>query len=143
MRKLLLALVALAACEGRPIGTMTTPPPNHPDLYDHPSVVTTTTALPTGQCPQWYATAIAAGWPAAEWPTIDRVMWAESRCQPDAYNPIGHDPYGHARGLMQIMDGLWAEECGITADQLYDPHLNLVCALHVFNMQGWQAWSTY
>jgi hypothetical protein len=89
-----------------------------------------------GQCAQWASTALAAGWSPADWPTVDRIMWAESRCNPDAYNGASG-----VAGLMQIHP-LWKAD-GECSGDLYDPYTNLVCARHVWTVQGWQAWVTY
>jgi len=91
----------------------------------------------TGACAEWYGTAISAGWSSADWPTVDRIMYAESRCQAGAYNGASG-----VTGLMQIMP-FWAEDCGGSPGDLYDPWFNLACALHVKSVQGWGAWVTY
>ena len=83
------------------------------------------------RCPQWWATARAAGWPEGEMPTVDRVMWCESNCQPHAHNRSG------AAGLMQIMP---AHHHGRDP---YDPATNLAMAKEVHDRQGWKAWSCY
>jgi len=90
-----------------------------------------------GTCGEWYGTAISAGWSDADWPTVDRIMYAESRCQAGAYNGASG-----VTGLMQIMP-FWAEDCGGSPSDLYDPWFNLHCALHVKAVQGWSAWVTY
>lgn len=64
------------------------------------------------------------------------IMRRESNCEPDAYNPSG------ATGLMQIMP-FWADDCGGWPSRLFRPRFNLRCARHVYNVQGWYAWSTY
>lgn len=89
-----------------------------------------------GRCSQWYDEAMAAGFSDAQWPTVDRIMWRESNCQPGAYNRSG------ASGLMQIMP-MWADDCGGSRSDLFDPQFNLNCAVHIKNAQGWGAWSTY
>jgi hypothetical protein len=94
-----------------------------------PSTVTTAELVPTGRCAQWEQTALDAGWPLEQWPTIDRVMWCESNCQPGAHNRSG------ASGLMQIMPGWWHGR------DPYDPAVNLTMALEVHAAQGWRAWS--
>jgi len=87
-------------------------------------------------CAQWFDLAVEQGWPLEQWPTMARVMWGESRCDPDAYNRSG------ATGLMQVMP-MWADDCGGAPADLYDPAFNLACALHVHEAQGWTAWSAY
>src|SRR5262245_35391682 len=84
-----------------------------------------------GPCAEWGPTALAAGWPAEEWPTVARVMECESGCQPRAYNRSG------ASGLMQVLKR-WAPEL-----DLFDPATNLAVALDVWHRQGWQAWSCW
>lgn len=96
-----------------------------------------------GRCPQWEAMALSAGWTAEQWPTVSRLMYAESLCNPNALNPRGHGELGHAAGLMQVMDLLWASECDIWPSEMYDPYSNLKCALYVFSLQGWEAWTTF
>jgi Transglycosylase SLT domain len=64
------------------------------------------------------------------------IMYRESRCDPNAYNPSG------ARGLMQIMP-FWADDCGGWPNRLFRPRFNLRCARHVYEVQGWHAWSVY
>jgi len=101
---------------------------------DPPSVPTGPAGLP---CVQWYDEAIAAGWTDAQWrEPVARIMWAESRCNPSAYNGASG-----VAGLMQIHP-LWRADSVCDVD-LYDPYLNLRCALHVYDVQGWQAWVTY
>ena len=96
-----------------------------------------------GRCPQWRETALAAGWSEAEWPTLSRIIYAESGCDPSAHNLNVVGDYGRAAGLAQVMDGLWPSQCGITPDQLFDPFLNLSCALLIYRLQSWDAWATY
>ena len=83
-----------------------------------------------GRCAGWADLAFAVGWDAAEWPTIDRVMFCESRCDPDAHNPSG------ATGLMQVMP------MHAHGRDLYDPATNLAVALEVRRAQGWRASGT-
>jgi Transglycosylase SLT domain len=88
--------------------------------------------------------AVAAGEPCAEyaghleWVGLPEhflfVMNRESHCQPGAHNPSG------ASGLLQIMP-MWADDCGLTTAQLFDPYANLACAALVYAVQGPGAWS--
>ena len=93
-----------------------------------------------GACSQWADTALDAGWSAEDWPTVSRIMWAESGCNPDAYNPQEHFG-GNASGLMQIIWPTWAAECG--DGDIFDPYFNLSCALYLKTTYGWSQWSTY
>jgi hypothetical protein len=94
-----------------------------------PAVATTAEVVATGRCAQWEQTALDVGWPVEQWPTIDRVMWCESHCEPGAHNRSG------ASGLMQVMPGWWAGR------DPFDPATNLTMALEVHAAQGWRAWS--
>src|SRR5262245_3020958 len=59
-----------------------------PEPVDEPDVVAETDRLdgepaPSslgGVCSQWADTALAAGWSSSDWPTVNRIMYAESRC---------------------------------------------------------------
>lgn len=84
------------------------------------------------RCPEWWPAALEAGWPPAEMPTLDRVMWCESRCSPAAYNRSS------ASGLMQVL----ARYFPAGADPL-EPATNLAVALEVWEAQGWRAWSCW
>lgn len=96
------------------------PPPTPPS---YPSV--------TGPCAEWAELAFEVGWPVEQWPTISRVMWCESKCQPWARNPSG------ASGLMQVMPFHWHGR------DPFDPASNLTMALEVHERQGWRAWSCF
>jgi len=89
-----------------------------------------------GVCGEWRNLALSVGFTEEQWPTVNRLMFEESRCNPSAYNRSG------ASGLMQVMP-MWADDCGGTRNDLFDPEFNLRCSVHVFNVQGWTAWSTY
>lgn len=78
-----------------------------------------------------------------------KVMWRESRCDPNQYNGRGRD---RSYGLLQIntkstprMD-LWAElqrRCGLTyREQLFDPETNIACAAQLFSVYGYRPWRT-
>jgi len=102
---------------------------------------TTTTTAPKG-CAQYVADAITAGWPADQSPLLARVMFRESRCNPLAFN--SQDSNGGSRGLMQIngVHETWLKEAGIIThlDDLFRPEVNIIAALHLWRMVGWQAW---
>ncbi len=95
------------------------PPP--PTLYVDPGA----------SCGPWWELAVSVGWPEGELPTLDRVMWCESRCDPSAHNRSG------ASGLMQVMP-MWHK-----GRDPFDPQTNLAMALEVWSRQGWRAWSCY
>jgi hypothetical protein len=97
------------------------------------------------------------GWPEAEWPTLSRVLWRESRCQPEALN--GSDPNGGSTGLLQInhywckpskySQAGWLQDQGVlaTCEDLYEPRTNLLAGITIFlygvnkHGYGWGPWS--
>src|SRR5262245_822401 len=89
------------------------------------------TAPANSRCAEWFTTALDAGFDETQWPTVDRVMWCESKCTPGAHNPSG------ASGLMQIMPMWWHGR------DPYDPAVNLTMAKEIFDIQGWRAWSCF
>ena len=107
-----------------------------------PTTTTTAPLLPRS-CVEYVADAITAGWPAAESPTIARVIYRESRCDPLAYNKL--DSNGGSRGLFQIngVHKTWLIEAGIitTLNDLYNPQVNIQAALHLWRKVGWSAWA--
>lgn len=117
-------------------------------------------AAPAGsKCPQWFGTAMMAGWPEGDWSKLDRIMWGESRCRPEVHAHPGNGfPRDDSRGLVQIntkagsgnrpfigplVDWDW--------DRLYDPHTNLWVARRMYDYWqanswskrcGWWGWTT-
>jgi Lysozyme like domain len=87
-------------------------------------------------CPDWYDWAVEAGFRPDQWSVVSRLMAAESGCTPTAYNSSG------ATGLMQVLKS-WAGSCGGVPADLFDPAFNLACAHHVYEAQGYSAWSTF
>jgi len=124
MAALFAALVALAASLSAAVLEASAPAVRAPD----PAA-----AVPLeAHCPEWWPLALEVGWPAEEMPTVDRVMWCESRCRPDARNPSS------ASGLMQVL----ARWFPAGADPL-EPATNLAQALEVWHAQGWRAWQCW
>ena len=107
-----------------------------------PVTVAPTTTVPKG-CAQYVADAITAGWPADEAPMLARVMFRESRCTALAFN--SQDSNNGSRGLMQVngVHETWLKEAGIIThlDDLFRPEVNIIAALHLWRMVGWQAWA--
>lgn len=103
---------------------------------------TTTTVVHKG-CAQYVADAITAGWPASEAPTLARVMFRESRCNPLAFN--SQDSNGGSRGLMQVngvhKSWLISEGYITKIDDLFYADVNIRAALHLWTMVGWSAWA--
>ena len=96
------------------------------------------------RCPQWRAAALAAGWTPAQWRTLDRIMWRESKCRPKAYNGRHRD---RSFGLLQINTKgyLWAGHQGVRdlcgarvhrPSDLFQPTLNLWCAKQLHRKYG-------
>jgi hypothetical protein len=86
-------------------------------------------------CPQWWQTAVDAGWRESLLPTLDYLMWRESRCDPTQHNT--DDPNGGSRGLVQI-NGFWTPwlaSRGIVkrSEGLFGPQRNLRSALAIYN----------
>ncbi len=86
-------------------------------------------------CPQWWQTAVDAGWSESLLPTLDYLMWRESRCDPAQHNT--DDPMGGSRGLVQI-NGFWTPwlaSKGIVrrSEGLFTPFRNLRSALAIYN----------
>ena len=106
-------------------------------------IATTTTSVPKG-CAQYVADAITAGWPADQAPTLARVMFRESRCDPMAFNKL--DSNNGSRGLMQIngVHQTWLIQTGYinSLDDLFNPDINLRAALQLYSMVGWSAWAS-
>jgi len=99
--------------------------------------VTTTTGTPGlpvadgAKCPAWWDTARSMGWPEHEMGTLDRVMWNESRCQPDAVSST------RDYGLTQINWATWSHlvrELGYTREHLLVPAVNLLVARIVYQV---------
>jgi len=126
--------------------------PLRPDLRE--SIPAPTTTLPEGKCAEWYPLAIEVGWPEAEWPTLDRVLFRESRCDPTVTSR--HDD----RGLLQIHppswckpnrynDIGWLQAQGVIneCDDLFDPRTNLLAGYNIYlygvekHGYGWGPWS--
>ena len=120
--------------------------------------------IPTNaKCPQWWQTAVDAGWAIRELPTLDMIMFRESRCLPKALNsqdPNTVDGIKGSLGLVQL-NAFWVQSTtyypkGYLQTQnavnnirdLYDPYLNLLSALEVWKYGqdrhgcGWYAWAT-
>jgi hypothetical protein len=112
---------------------------------------------PDALCPEWHETALEAGWGEDVLSRLDYIMWRESRCLPEAFNPT--DPNGGSIGLTQINrfwcvptrynpDG-WLQGQNLLSDcnDLYDPATNLTAALAIWEYAenrgcGWSPWAT-
>lgn len=100
------------------------------------------TAPAGSNCPEWYEPAMDAGWPEDTWPTLDHIMWRESKCRPDATH---HNANGSTdRGLLQVnsVHLPWLADRGVSAADLYDGPTNLVAGLWLYEASGWAPWRT-
>jgi hypothetical protein len=105
--------------------------------------------------------AVEAGWTPDLLPTLDYVMWKESRCDPTQHNTTLNRDGSADVGLTQINDRSWClgtkwypkgylQTIGalptVGCEQLFDPYLNLVSAKAIYdyaqqhNGNGWQPW---
>lgn len=98
------------------------------------------------------------GWHKDDLDELDYVIWRESRCLPHVH--YDKDPHGGSHGLTQI-NGFWCkpsryyplgylqtQQVVSTCDNLYNPLLNLLSALEIFNYSvvhndgnGWHPWA--
>jgi len=148
-----------------------TPPPPTPTptpvttLYEAPIVPESTTTLPSppadALCPQWWGMARDAGWTDDLLPTLDYVMWRESRCDPTQHNTTLNRDKSTDIGLTQVNDRSWClstrwypggylQTVGVLptvgCEHLFDPYLNLLSAKAIYdyaqrtNGNGWQPW---
>lgn len=128
-----------------------------------PETTTTTVPVPSDAlCPQWWPLAIEAGWTLDLLPTLDYVMWRESRCLPDQHNTTLNKDGSSDMGLTQVNDRSWClgtrwypngylQTVGVLnyvgCNELFDPYTNLKAAKAIYdyslreNDAGWQPWS--
>lgn len=72
-------------------------------------VTTTSSTVPLpldARCPMWWSMAKQIGFTDALLPTLDRVIYRESRCDPSQHN--ASDPNGGSHGLTQV-NGFWCK----------------------------------
>jgi hypothetical protein len=102
-------------------------------------------------CAEWLPLAVQVGWPNDTdiLQTLGRIMWRESRCQPDACSKSDSDrpcrDYGLTQGNWTAHHEWWAD-LGITPDEMFDPATNLRFAYLLYSELeakgrcGWQPW---
>lgn len=89
-----------------------------------------------GQCGEWHDLALQVGWPPEEWQNLQKIIFRESRCTPDAWN-------GHDAGLTQInqIHTKWLNQMGFShPDDMFDPEKNLTFAYRLWSGSGWKPW---
>ena len=103
-------------------------------------------AKPKALCPQWWDTAIKAGWTIEQLPTLDGILHRESRCLNLAHNTTLNADGSTDIGLAQINDRSWCQptrwyplgylqtlgKINYCKD-LFDPYLNLVAAKALYD----------
>jgi hypothetical protein len=95
-------------------------------------------------CREYIALATKIGWKRKDLPTLEKIMYRESRCYRLAWNQ--KDPWGGSHGLMQINGSNvgWATRMGYITKRadLYRPKNNLKVSLELYRLYGWRPWST-
>ena len=90
------------------------------------------------KCPEWWG--FAAKWfDADELETVDQIIWAESRCQPDV---VGNGGYG----LMQIQWSVWGDTInaqGFHREDLFDPSVNIMWGFLIAHEAERIGWCTF
>jgi hypothetical protein len=122
---------------------------------------TTTTSIvpapPDARCPMWWSLALSVGFTIEQMPTLDRIMFVESRCDETQLN--ASDPNGGSVSLTQINrfwclpsryypDG-YLQTMGVLTecDDLYTPAINLRAALALVaysrsvGLSDWHQWA--
>ena len=121
---------------------------------------TTTSTVPApldARCPMWWSLALSVGFTPEQMPTLDRIMFVESRCDETQLN--ASDPNGGSVSLTQINrfwclpsryypDG-YLQTMGVLTDcdDLYTPAINLRAALALVaysrsvGLSDWHQWA--
>ena len=155
--------------------TETSQAPTPPTTSTSTTVVTTTTVEPTptttansngrdsahNRCGQWWGLAQDIGWEAKDMPTLDYIMWRESRCDPTQHNTTLNADGSTDIGLTQINDRSWClptrwypegylQTVGVLTKvgctELFDPAINLKAAKALYdyskenNGNGFEPW---
>ena len=149
-----------------PTPTVPTPTPvtalrTLPIASQTPSTTTTLPVPADALCPQWWGLAVDAGWTEDLLPTLDYLLWKESRCDHTQHNTTRNRDGSTDIGLTQINDRSWClgtrwyprgylQTIGVLptvgCEQLFDPYLNLISAKAIYdyalqhNGHGWQPW---
>jgi hypothetical protein len=165
--RLLAGVTATLAVVGFGGATSTTPstPPSRPLAFVSERLDAaqgTPETIPDDRlCPQWWELARQTGWTEDLLPTLDYVIWRESRCDATAHNTTLNRDGSTDLGLTQVNDRSWClptryypngylQTVGVLptvgCEQLFDPTLNLRAAKAIFDYaqqthgNGWQPW---
>lgn len=127
-----------------------------------PTTAATTTTTPVAplpldaRCGKWWSLARQIGFTESMMPTLDRVIYRESRCDPSQHNPT--DPNGGSHGLTQV-NGFWClpsryyplgylQTIGVldSCADLYKPRVSLRATMALINYSrgvGLCTWSQW
>lgn len=103
-------------------------------------------------CQQYRSVALIAGWEPEQWPTLDRLIFRESRCIPTACGVTDSPHLRRCRdwGLLQINDYSWkttVRSLHLDMEMMWQPFWNLWMARYLYELAedvygcGWQPWS--
>lgn len=108
-----------------------------------------------GRCTAWSAIARAEGFPEAAIPTLEEILYLESRCEPGI---VGDAEHGGSYGIAQIHTPTWCKPSKywpegylqthgivLTCDDLFDPAIAIRAAKAIYDYAGgsFEPWSTY
>ena len=107
---------------------------------------TTPLAKPKALCPQWWDLAVEAGWTVKQLPTLDYIMYRESRCRTVAHNTTLNKDGSQDYGLTQINDWSWCKPTKWqpkgwlqsvkvlqSCNDLFNPYINLRAAKALYD----------
>lgn len=122
-----------------------------------PATTSTLPTPPAARCPMWWGLARTVGFTDQQMPTLDRIIYRESRCDPTQLNAA--DPNGGSISLTQI-NRFWClpsryypagylQAVGVldTCDDLWQPEINLRAALALVaysrsvGLSDWHQWA--
>jgi len=128
-----------------------------PPIQATTTTTSTVPAPPDARCPMWWSLALDVGFTIEQMPTLDRIIFVESRCDETQHN--ASDPNGGSHSLTQI-NGYWCrpsryypdgylQTVGVltTCDDLYTPEINLRAALALVDysrsvgLDEWAQWA--
>lgn len=116
-----------------------------PQGSEYSQIVTKPLSVPipgieNARCGDWWQMAVDVGWPTEWLPTLDDIMWRESRCQAEVRSST--NDYGILQ-LNWAAHGARLTEKGITKGMLYDPRTNLTEGLWIakFARDNYGCWS--
>jgi hypothetical protein len=117
-------------------------------------LIPTPVSAETKSCKGWENAARGVGWKQSEIPQLSKIMYRESRCQPQVFNQNKRKDgtvWSKDLGLMQINDYSWrrwlkAQKIIKTDADLFVGVINLKAALAIWKYgenrhgNGWIAW---